>query len=408
MPYSQMHYPFENKKKFEDNFPAEFIAEGVDQARCWFYYLHVLSTALRNKEAFKNVIANGTVLAEDGKKMSKRLKNYPDPKNIFEKYGADATRYYLASSQVVKAEDLRFSEKEVDEVLKKIILILLNVFSFYKMYQVKDSPNTKSNNILDKWIISKTENLKQNITNGYKKYDLNQAVRPIGQFINNLSTWYLRRSRDRFKNKTQQKPAAQTLKYVFLELSKVMAPIMPFNADYIYKEVASQKESVHLADWPEVNEKLINHELEEKMEQARDICSIALQKRAEAGIKVRQPLNKLKIKSQKLKTEFADLIKQEVNIKQIIFDSKLKEKIELDTEITPELKEEGMVRDFIRKVQSKRKKGNLTPKDKINVSFGNQEFKNAVLKNKKQVKKQVIAQDIEFKKELDNIEIIKI
>jgi len=344
MPYAQMHYPFENKQRFEKNFPAEFIAEGVDQTRCWFYYLHVLSTALKNSEAFKNVIANGIVLAEDGKKMSKRLQNYPEPSDIFDKYGADAVRYYLATSQVMRAEDLCFSEKGVDEVVKKVLLILLNVFSFYKIYvgKIKAEASVNSDNVLDKWILSRIESLKKEITDGYNNYNLNQATRPIEPFINELSTWYLRRSRERIKGRDKQ--AIKILKYVLLELSKVIAPVMPFTADYIYKELGGNKESVHLEDWSETNKKLIDKNLEAKMEKVREICSLALQERAEAGIKVRQPLSKLKVKSQNLKVELSNLIKDEVNIKEIIFDPKLKEKIELDTKITSELKEQGLIR----------------------------------------------------------------
>ena len=200
MPYGQMHYPFENKEKFEKNFPAEFIAEGADQTRCWFYYLHVLSTAIKNSEAFKNVVVNGMVLAEDGKKMSKHLNNYPDPMDVFEKHGADAVRYYLATSPVMKAEDFCFSEKGVDEVVKKVLLILLNVFSFYKMFESEVEADIKSKNILDKWILSRLESIKKEITDGYENYDLNKATKPIAGFIDELSTWYLRRSRERFKN----------------------------------------------------------------------------------------------------------------------------------------------------------------------------------------------------------------
>jgi len=404
MPYGQAHYPFENKEKFEKNFPAEFIAEGPDQTRAWFYYLHVLSTALKNSEAFKNVIVNGMVLAEDGKKMSKHLNNYPDPMSVFEKYGADAVRYYLATSPVMKTEDLCFSEKAVDEVVKKVLLILLNVFSFYKMFELDVKVDVKSDNLLDEWILSKIESLKKEITDGYNKYDLNQATKPIEQFINDLSTWYLRRSRERFKseNKKEKEKAAKTLKYVLLELSKIMAPAMPFAADYIYRELGSDKESVHLEDWPEVNKKLIDKDLEEKMEQVREICSLGLEKRAEAGIKVRQPLSKIQIpclpagrQNTKLQTELLNLIKDEVNVKEVILDEKVKEGVVLDTKITEELKEEGLIRDFIRQIQAKRKDAGLTPKDKIRVYYS--ENKDIVEKNKEQIKKQVIAEDIVFK-----------
>jgi len=396
MPYAQMHYPFENKKKFEDNFPAEFIAEGADQTRAWFYYMHVLSTAIKHSAAFKNVVVNGIVLAEDGKKMSKRLKNYPDPMDVFEKYGADAVRYYLAASPVMRADDLCFSERGVDEVVKKVLLLLLNVFSFYKMFGAENlEANYKSKNILDKWILSKTESLKQEITGAYEKYDLNLATRPIAGFIDDLSTWYLRRSRDRFKSDDKQ-GATQTLKYVLLELSKLMAPIMPFMADYIYKEIGGPKESVHLDDWPEIEKKLIDEKLEEQMQEARNICSLALQKRAGASLKVRQPLSKLQIPNYKLSNDLLGLIKDEVNVKEIVVDEKLKEGVVLDTEITVELKEEGIVRDFIRSIQAKRKGMGLTPKDKIRVIFGDEKLKEIVERNKEQIKRSVVANDIAF------------
>jgi isoleucyl-tRNA synthetase len=403
MPYAQMHYPFENKKKFEKNFPAQFIAEGVDQTRCWFYYLHVLSTAVKKSEAFKNVIANGIVLAEDGKKMSKRLGNYPDPAYVFDKYGADAVRYYLASSPVMMAEDLCFSEKAVDKVVKKVLLILLNVFSFYKLYEVKDlKSEANSKNILDKWILSKIESLKKEITEGYNEYDLNKATRPIEPFINELSTWYLRRSRERIKNNDRE--AIGTLKYVLIELAKIIAPVMPFIADYIYKELAGEKpayakasagrDSVHLEDWSKVNKKFIDKKLEQKMEKVREICSLGLQKRAEAGIKIRQVLSKLQIPNYKLQTELLDLIKDEVNVKEIVVDDKLKEGVVLSTEITPELKEEGMVREFVRSIQALRKEKGLMPKDKIKVYYSDN--KEIIEKYKEQVKKQVIAEEIIF------------
>ena len=424
MPYAQMHYPFENKEKFEKNFPAQFIAEGIDQTRCWFYYLHVFSTAIKKSEAFRNVIANGIVLAEGGKKMSKRLGNYPEPAEVFEKYGADAVRYYLASSQVMKAEDLNFSEKGVDEAVKKVLLILLNIFSFYKMYAFptgeacleKDiKASSSSDNILDKWILSRIESLKKEITDGYDKYDLNKATRSIEPFINELSTWYLRRSRERIKssfaNDSKDKGMAiRTLKYVLLELSKIMAPVMPFTAEYLYKELKGERESVHLEDWPKVNEKLIDKKLERKMEKTRELCSLGLEQRSKSGLKVRQPLNKLEVgeKYQDLDSEYIDLVKSELNVKNIGYKVGLKEEVRLDTKITPELKKEGMVREFIRQIQAKRKKEGLIPKDKINVYFSDKSLKEIIEKNKEQIKKQVIAKDVIFKEIKENLKIEKV
>jgi isoleucyl-tRNA synthetase len=411
MPYGQVHYPFENKAKFEKNFPAKFIAEGADQTRAWFYYLHVLATVLKNSEAFKKVIVNGMVLAEDGKKMSKHLNNYPDPMSIFEKYGADAVRYYFATSPVMKAEDLCFSEKAVDEVVKKVLMLILNVFTFYKLYEAKTiKPSSKSRNILDKWIVSRIETLKQGITDGYEKYDLNLATRPIEGFVNDLSTWYLRRSRERIKGnkKSDKKNATQTLSYALLELSKVVAPAMPFIAEYLYRELKGGKQSVHLEDWPKVNKKLINQKLEEKMDLVRQICSLALQKRAEAGIKVRQPLLELKTPRYRLKKQLVDLIKEEVNVKGVKFDSKLKEGVILNTVMTSQLETEGKIREFVRQIQALRKESGLTPKDKIEVYFADEKLKDIIKKNKAKIKKQVIAESFEFDGTVKELRIEKI
>jgi len=381
MPYAQIHYPFENKEKFEKNFPAQFIAEGVDQTRCWFYYLHVLSTALKKSEAFKNVVANGIVLAEDGKKMSKRLQNYPEPEEVFNKYGADAVRYYLATSPVVKADDLCFSEKGVDEVVKKVLLILLNVLSFYQMYadeklEIKKLEIKEDTNVLDRWIISKLEQLKKEITDAYNNYDLVEATRPLAGFINDLSTWYLRRSRGRFKGDDEKDKidALRTLRYVLLELSKLMAPVMPFMAEHIYKELDGDKESVHLEDWPEVKKDLIDQRVLDYMEITRKIVELALAKRAEAGIKVRQPLRKLTINNQQLTKEYADLIKDEVNVKEIIQKQGAGElQVELDIEITDELKQEGYLRELVRLINAKRKKMGLTVKDRVKIEYETQD-----------------------------------
>ncbi len=205
MPYAQAHYPFENKEKFEKNFPAEFIAEGIDQTRCWFYYMHAIATGIKNTRAYNNVIVNGIVLAEDGKKMSKRLKNYPDPMEVLGKHGADALRFYLLTSSVMQAENLNFSESGVMEALRKNIMIIWNVYSFYEMYvdkskvkSQKSKVDIESGDILDKWILARLNELIFEVTDNMDKYNLQKASRPITDFIDDLSTWYLRRSRDRF------------------------------------------------------------------------------------------------------------------------------------------------------------------------------------------------------------------
>ncbi len=370
MPYAQLHYPFENEKKFNDNFPAEFISEAVDQTRTWFYYLHVIATGVKKKPAFKNVVVGGMVLAEDGQKMSKRLQNYPDPMDMFEKYGADAVRYYLSSSPVMRAEDFRFSEKDVDEVVKKVILILYNVLTFYEMYtdsEVRSSD--KSKNILDQWILSKANELIKNTTEAYDNYDLNRANRPIAEFVNELSTWYLRRSRDRFKGEDEKdkKAALSTLRYVLETLSKLIAPVMPFTAEHVWHHCGN-KPSVHLQDWPAYAKASAGKPIIEEMEKVRQIVELGLSSRAKSGIKIRQPLGLARISGDSVSEEYIELIKDELNVKQVKF-VKGENKVELDTKITPELQTEGNLRELVRSINSLRKKQGLTPGDVVTISY---------------------------------------
>lgn len=398
MPYAQLHYPFENEEKFEHTFPAHFIAEGVDQCRTWFYYLHIIATALFNKTAFKNVIANGIVLAEDGKKMSKRLKNYPAPEEIFNEYGADALRYYLATSGVMVSEDLRFQEREVVEVYRNIILLILNILTFYKTYVGKiQNPNLayrqagskiKAKNILDQWILARHNQLIEEVSLNLDNYDIMKAARPIKKFINDLSTWYLRRSRERFKN--GDSAGIAMFGKVLLGLSKVMAPFTPYIAEYLYGEIGGKKESVHLEEWPirGKSSKLkvqSGSDILKNMELSRKIVELGLAKRAEAKIKVRQPLQKLKAQSLRLKAEYVALIKDELNVKEVEFVKGRELAVELDTTITKDLELEGLAREFIRQINNNRKEKKLTIHDTINISYqGNidmviQKFRNEIL-----------------------------
>ncbi|HZI95705.1 MAG TPA: class I tRNA ligase family protein, partial [Candidatus Paceibacterota bacterium] len=402
MPYAQAHYPFENKELFEKNFPAQFVAEGIDQTRGWFYTLMVLSTALFDKPAFLNNIVNGIILTEDGQKMSKRLKNYPEPMKVIDQYGADAMRFYLLTSPAIKADDLRFSENGVNETLKKVLMILWNVYTFYKLYAEEDSWELDINsvdNILDKWILSKLNSLNKEVTEGMNEYDLFKAARPIEKFISDLSTWYLRRSRERFKSNERKKEASQTLKYVLFNLSQILAPFIPFFSEQIYQNLKNEEnlESVHLCDYPEVNEKLINKTLEQEMEEIRKIASMVLAERAQVGIKVRQPLNELKIRDCKLKgkEELLGVLKDEINIKQIVFDDKLEKEIEIDIKITKELKEEGMMRDCFRQIQIIRQKSGLFSSDEIVICFqGEDSIMELLKKNEKQMKESLRIKEI--------------
>ncbi len=300
MPYAQMHYPFENKEDFEENFPANFIAEGLDQTRGWFYTLHVLATMLFDDPAFRNVIVNGILLAKDGEKLSKRKKNYPDPKLIFDTKGVDSLRFFLYSSTAPLAEDVRFSEDHVDEVVKKFTLTLWNTYSFFVTYANIDdwepdvdletfSPKNK----LDKWILSELYALIGEVSENMDQYNLTKACRPMLDFVDNLSNWYVRRSRRRFwksGNDTEKQEAYQTLFMVLRDFSKILAPFMPFMADEIYQNLTG-KESVHLADWPNVKEEMVDTYLNNEVYFLRLIVNLGHAVRAKAKIKVRQPLS---------------------------------------------------------------------------------------------------------------------
>jgi len=375
MPYAQWHYPFENKEFVEKTFPANFIAEGLDQTRGWFYTLNVLSTALtlediglgKDKPAFENAIVNGLILDSRGRKLSKKLKNYPDPKDVFEKYGADALRYFLLSSTTM-GEDYRFSEIKLKEVWRKIIFGFENCFVFYNTYK-KDFEKVNSNNILDKWILSKTNKFIKSITLNMNDYELAKASRLFFDFMEDFSNWYIRRSRKRFQSPNSNKEfleAQSTLHFVLYQTSKIMAPFIPFITEKIYQEIKldGDLESVHLCDYPKFDDSLIDDNLEKEMDEVRTLITIALDKRKEEGVKVRQPLAKLFIK-RKINNELFDIIKEELNVKEIVIDSSIKEEVELDFNLTEELKQEGIAREIIRNIQQARKNLKYSKNDKI-------------------------------------------
>ncbi len=390
VPYAQHHYPFESKEETEAKIPSDFIAEGLDQVTKWFYYQHVLSTALFGKAAFKNVVVNGMVMAEDGKKMSKSLKNFPDPVHVINTYGADAIRLYLLSSPVIRAEDFRFTEDGVDSISKKVLVRLRNILSFYELYsdgseELKDS----SDNVLDKWIFGRLQEVIAEITKGMETYELDKATRPFFDFVDDFSTWYIRRSRDRYKGEdgADKKKALETTRYILLELSKVIAPFMPFIAEELYQKMKGEKESVHLEEWPTTKE--ADKDVLKNMESVRFTVSRALEMRSESGIKVRQPLQKLTVNSD-LHDEYLDLIKDEVNVKKVVTG----EKLILDTNLTPELKEEGLMRELLRFVQQERKKACLTPDDYAILTINN--FQELVEKFEDTIKKTALLKEIVY------------
>ncbi|MDO8591291.1 MAG: class I tRNA ligase family protein [bacterium] len=383
MPYAEEHYPFKNKEWIDGGgYPADFISEAIDQTRGWFYTLHAIGTLLGKGRAYKNVISLGHILDSEGRKMSKSLGNTIDPNVLIEKYGADPLLFWMYSVNQ-PGEPKNFDEKTVDEIVKKVFNLASNVLAFYQLYaggnKLSTFPASRdfakrgdfqlSTNVLDQWIIARLNQLINEVTASLDSYKLLEPTRAIRDFIADLSQWYLRRSRERIKNGGEEGNAAlATLRFVLCELSKIMAPFTPFFAEYLYKTVGGEKESVHLETWPGISlkSKVESSKVLEEMTEVRRVVSLALEARAKANVKVRQPLQKLKIRNEKSKVSderILELIRDEVNVKEVLFDKAIENEVELDIIITPELKEEGDVRELIRAIQDLRKETGLNPGD---------------------------------------------
>lgn len=401
MPFAQFHYPFENKKYFEDNFPAEFVAEYIAQTRAWFYYCLVMSTILFDDIPYKNVVTTGTILAEDGEKMSKSKGNFPDPWLLFDKYGVDSLRFYLLSSIVMDAESLNFSERSVDDIYKKVTLLLRNVNNFYSLYKKKEKVvNPKSGNLLDKWLISRLNELIKNATEYLENYNTIKTCAEIKKFIDDLSTWYVRRNRGRFN--AEDRLARQTLAFALQELSKVIAPIMPFAAEIIYHNVVSDRDSVHLQDWPEYDKKAIAKNLEIEMQIARDVVSLALKERDKLQISLKQPLAKIEVVGIELNKEYLDIIADEVNVKEVEIIKGKELTVKLDTKLTPELEAEGFAREISRKVQALRKEKGLVKENKIDlfIEIKDDKLRALVSTQEDMIQERTNSEDIEIGKEV--------
>ena len=334
MPYAQQHYMGERgmgngDRGIDSFFPADFIAEGLDQTRGWFYTLMVLGTCLFDKSPYRNVIVNGLILAEDGKKMSKRLKNYPDPHHMLDTYGADAIRLYMIYSPVVKAESLKFSESGVRQLMRDLLIPWWNAYSFFVTYANVDGFHDKevvypeSDNVLDKWIVSSMETLIADVTAAMDNYDLQKSVRPFVKFIEDLTNWYIRRSRRRFWKSTNDGDklcAYRTLRYVLVQLSKVAAPFTPFIAEEIYRNLKGEgdPESVHLCDFPTANAAARQSDLEKSMSDVMTAVELARRLRADNDLKVRQPLAALKLAGADV-AGLEELIEDELNVKRVEF-----------------------------------------------------------------------------------------
>ncbi len=379
MPYAQDHYPFRtdafNPKSGwfskAKGYPADFIAEGLDQTRGWFYSLLVLGTLLFGRAPYKHVIVNGIVLAEDGQKMSKRLQNYPDPMVVVDRYGADAVRLFLLASPAMRGEDVRFSERGVQEIGNKVLGRLRNVATFLREYAAQGDVAPDTSHVLDQWLFARLAETTRQITESLDAYELDKATRPLADFVDDLSTWYLRRSRGRI---TESAAAANTLRAALRNFSLVLAPFAPFAAEELFAQVRRKEdaESVHLMSWPST-EKKHSDTLINQMHSVRALASDALMHRQKGGVKVRQPLARLTISAKHRTTtaEILGLLKDEVNVKDIAFDDALTASdMQLDMTLTPELIQEGDEREMARAVADARKQLGLSPKDKAEVIRG--------------------------------------
>lgn len=392
MPFAQLHYPFENKEKFERNYPADFIVEYVGQVRAWFYYVHCVNTTLAEigafgeaaekraeKNAFKNVITTGTLAGNDGRKMSKSLGNYTDPNVLMDQYSADALRFLLLSSPVLSGEDFALTDKDVSDVARKLTMIW-NVCDFFTTYASVDGWDSGScqsedtlTNPLDWWIVARLWQLRNDITEGMEEYNLPKALANVLPFVDDLSNWFVRRSRRRFwktEDDDDKQEAYSTLCYVLTYLSRILAPFTPFLAEELYQKMTGgeEAESVHLTDWPEAGE--IDDKILQEMAAARSAINEGLARRMyksddEQQVKVRQPLAKYVYAGEKLPEWAEDIVKDELNVKAVEHG----DEAWLDKTITEELAQEGFVRELIRAVQSARKKADLNVDDRIKLNL---------------------------------------
>ena len=416
MPFAQFHYPFENKEKFEKNFPGDFIVEYIGQVRAWFYYVHAVNTALFGKNAFKNVITTGVVAGNDGRKMSKSLGNYTDPNELMDQYSADSLRFLLLTSPLLNGEDFALHDKDVSDVARKLSMIW-NMYDFFTMYasvdgwefngELKD-PSKDLENPLDKWIVSRVHELRNEITENMDVYNIPRALEGVLPFLDDASNWFVRRSRRRFwksENSADKLQAYQTLHYVLSYLALILAPFVPFLAEELWSKMVNDG-SVHLKDWPEAGE--IDKDLIAKMAEVRGYVNEALALRAKNGMKIRQPLASVKVPKNADTFDFTPILMEELNVKAVEYGG---EEVDFDFELTPELRAEGLMREIIRHIQATRKKAGLNVDDRIELDFTseNAEVLDAFKKFEQEISKEVLATKVEISEdELDFTQTVKV
>ena len=375
MPYASRHYPFENKQVFEETYPAQFVSEYIAQTRGWFYTMHVMSVGIFDQQAVENTLTTGTILAADGSKMSKSKKNFPDPMAVIDRFGVDSLRLYLMSSPVMKGENINFNEKEVSDIRKRIFLIWWNVLSFHRLFANAGEHPTAAPHAdatMDRWILSRTHSLIKDVTKEFDSYEVVRASRRLMEFVTELSTWYLRQSRDRFKNSETQPQASAVLSYVLVCFAQLFSPVTPFFSELQYQNLVGSGNSVHLTDWPTFESKLIDETLETGMTLVQKICEKGHALRKESGIKVRQPLAAVIVTSTapKLSADLLEILMQELNVKAVEWKNGSEElEVSLETKLTDELKAEGEARELMRTIQGLRKEAGLTLTDTAIVSI---------------------------------------
>lgn len=402
MPYAQMHYPFENKKQFEQGFPADFITEYAGQTRGWFYNLHVLAVALFGKPAFKHAVVHGIILGNDGRKMSKHFGNYPELDPTFNTIGADAVRYYLLGSALFSGETAAFDDKALIEAQRNVIQRFKNVASFFSMYAQVDKwkpaktlTRPESTNVLDTWMVARLDQATAEITEHVDAYEIPKAIKVITDLLDDTSNWFVRRSRRRFwksEDDGDKQQAYHTLHYTLVHISQLMAPWAPFVADEVWRNVTpgmDLSKSVHLSDWPEVHE--TDQQVLTDMQAVRDVITEGLAVRAAQKIKVRQPLGKVSVP--KLPTAYRDILAEELNVKEVEFGTK---ELHLDTTLTDELKAEGVMRDLVRHIQNLRKTAGLNVDDRIvlHVRSADELVKKAVTDFEAVIKQETLAVEL--------------